>query len=268
VTLPDGPLWVEADLVRLAQVFSNLLNNAAKYTPEGGHIALTATAEGERVVVRVVDDGIGLAAGDLDAIFEMFGQIGGTRVRAQGGLGIGLALARRLTEMHGGTLTASSAGPGHGATFTVAIPRTRDPRGDTAEVSSAPSTRVLPDRRRILIVEDNVDGAESLALLLSLSGHEVRIAHTGQAGLAAAREFEPGVIFLDIGLPDIDGCDVARELRADARSAGATLIALTGWGGSEDRERTESAGFDHHLTKPVEPAHIDAVLASLRPRQA
>jgi CheY-like chemotaxis protein len=258
VRAPAAPLWIFGDLTRLAQVFSNLLNNAAKFTAAGGAIELSAAAEADQVVIRVRDNGAGIPAEMLPRVFDMFAQVDRTLDRAQGGLGIGLALARGLVEMHGGTTEADSPGLGFGSTFTVRLPRAAE--GDATD---EPNRAAGPaPRRRILVVDDNVDGAESLALLLELGGHEIATAHGGREALAVAATFAPDVVLLDIGLPELDGYEVARRLRADPRTAGARLIALTGWGSDADKQRSHDAGFDAHLTKPVDAATLAEVLAA------
>jgi PAS domain S-box-containing protein len=258
IDLPYEPLHVEGDLTRLSQVFANLLNNSAKYTDPGGHIGLTAEREGEAARVRVRDDGIGIAAPMLPTVFDLFTQVERSAGMAQGGLGIGLHIVRRLVEMHGGSIVAHSDGPGAGSTFAVTLPLA------TAATEPAPVRPAPPvargSARRVLVVDDNVDAATSLAKLLQLSGHEARVAHDGGSALAAARSFAPEVVFCDLGMPGMDGCEVARRLRADGTIAQATLVALTGWGGDADRRRSAEAGFDVHLTKPVELASLQDVL--------
>ena len=260
VSLPNEPVWLDADLTRLAQVLSNVLINAAKYTPEGGSITLVARREGGEAVVAVTDTGVGIAADMLGRVFEMFAQVTKSIDRAQGGLGIGLALVKRLVEMHGGTIAADSPGLGRGSTFTVRLPLAAEAGGTPP---SRPGAAVLAppvDRRRVLVVDDNRDGAESLAMLLEIAGHEIRTAYSGPEALAAARIFFPEVAFLDIGLPGMDGHEVARQLRADPALGGILLVALTGLGSVDDRSRSSEAGFDHHLTKPAEAATIQGLL--------
>jgi signal transduction histidine kinase/DNA-binding response OmpR family regulator len=264
VHLPGEPLWVEGDAARLAQVLTNLLNNAAKYTDEGGHIGLDAGREEGQVVLRVRDTGIGIPAEMLAAVFNLFTQVDRSLDRSQGGLGVGLTLVRRLVELHGGSVQAYSEGPGRGSEFVVRLPalagrnqRSGDAGG--ADLPSAPRTA-----SRVLVVDDNVDGAESLAMLLRLGGSEVVLAHDGPAGLEAAREFRPDVVVLDIGLPGMDGYEVARRLRADPATKDALLVAVTGYGRDEDRALSREAGFDHHLVKPVDLSHLHEAFASPR----
>jgi signal transduction histidine kinase len=261
---PAGPLWVHADPTRMTQVVSNLLTNAAKYTPDGGRIDVSAAAEGGRAVVRVTDTGMGIPADMLPKVFDLFTQVGKHLDRAQGGLGIGLSLVRKLVEMHGGEVTAESAGPGRGSTFTVRVPLGPAPAG--AAGAGGPPSPSHSRRRRVLVVDDNVDAAESLAMLLGLLGHETAVAHTGPDALRQAPAFRPDVVVLDIGLPGMNGYEVARALRADEASAGAVFVALTGWGAEEDRRRSREAGFDVHLTKPVEPRHLEELFAGFRPK--
>ena len=261
VSIPGEPVWLDADLTRLAQVVGNLLANAAKYTPDGGHVILDARREGNEALVSVSDDGLGIPPEMLDRVFEMFAQVNRTLDRAQGGLGIGLALVRRLVDMHGGTVTAASPGPGRGSTFTLRLPV-----ADAIEVSARPPAGdAAPGGQRILVVDDNRDAAESLSLMLELSGHDVRSAHDGPAALEIVRGFIPEVVFLDIGMPGMDGYAVARRLRADSGLAGAVLVALTGWGSEDDKRRAGEAGFDHHLTKPVAAQEVVEVLARFGP---
>ncbi len=265
ITLPPEPLLVDGDLTRLAQVLSNLLNNAAKYTPEGGHIWLSAERDGSEAILRVRDNGAGIPADMLPRIFEMFTQMNRTLERAQGGLGIGLTLVRRLVEMHGGTVEAFSEGVGQGSTFLVRLPlspltsKRQQGGGKPGEGPQAPAA----ERRRILVVDDNVDSAQSLALLMQLAGNEVRMAHDGPSALEVAAALVPDVVLLDIGLPGMSGHDVARRMRAMPQLREAVLIAQTGWGQEEDRRRSEEAGFNVHLVKPVDPAALQRLLAAL-----
>jgi len=260
VSLPADPVRVEGDVARLAQAISNLLNNAAKYTDDGGEIELRVEVQGTHAVIRVRDNGIGIAGDDLARVFDLFQQSDRALDRAQGGLGIGLTIVKKLTEMHGGQVEASSAGPGKGSEFVLRLPLAPMP-GDTRTAPRVAPAPVRAARRsRVLVVDDNVDAATSLALLLKLDGHDVKLAHDGPAALLAARSFEPQVVLLDIGLPGMSGYEVARELRRDPAFAETTLIALTGYGQAEDRRKSKSAGFDHHLTKPIDDEALAAVL--------
>ena len=266
VALPQVPVHVLADPARLAQVLANLLNNAAKYTGAGGRIWLTVERDGATVLIKVRDSGRGIPPTMLPKVFELFAQVDVTLDRAEGGLGIGLTLVKTLVEMHGGSVHAESAGPGCGSEFIVRLPVLDHPidparSSDTSNVSSSP-----PARRRILIVEDNADTAESLALFLQLMGQEVCTAPDGPTALATARQFCPEIVLLDIGLPRMDGYEVARRLRQEASTAETILVALTGYGQQEDRRRALDAGFDHHLTKPADPAAVQALLTSSKSR--
>ena len=258
VNLPLEPLLVDGDLTRLAQVLSNLLNNAAKYTPEGGRIWLTVERDGSEAVMRVRDNGTGIPADMLPRIWEIFTQVDRTLERRQGGLGIGLSLVRRLVEMHGGRVDGSSEGVGRGSTFTVRLPLALiEPVRQKEEGQQAPAS----GRHRILVVDDNVDSAKSLAMLLQLTGNEVRTAHDGPSALEVAAAFVPDVVLLDLGLPGMSGLDVARRIREMPRLKDIMLIAQTGWGQQEDRRRSEEAGFTFHLVKPVDPAVLTKLLS-------
>jgi two-component system, sensor histidine kinase len=258
VELPAQPMPIDGDRTRLAQVFANLLNNAAKYTHEGGRITLAAKLEARDVVVTVSDNGIGLAPESLAGIFEMFAQVDRTLERSQAGLGVGLTLARRLVALHDGVIDVKSAGLGQGSQFVVRLPLSFARLQEGAVDVEQPAR---PRERRILLADDNVDFAVSLGELLTARGHEVRIAHDGAAALAVATAFAPQVAFLDIGMPKVHGYEVARRLRADPRTAGCVLVAVTGWGQENDRKRAREAGFDRHLVKPVDAAEIEALLA-------
>ncbi|WP_437565490.1 GAF domain-containing protein [Sorangium sp. So ce542] len=261
VRLPPAPLLLDADPTRLAQVFANLLNNAAKYTPAGGSIRLAAQRDGAAVVVRVADNGVGIPADMLSSVFDMFTQVGRSIDRAQGGLGIGLTLVKRLVELHGGSIHAESDGAGRGSTFTIRLPlavaEEAAPRPSVAGAANVAPPAAL----RILVVDDSVDGAESLALLLRIAGHETRAVHTGPDALTATRELGADIVFLDIGLPGMNGYEVARRLRAEPDLSGLFLVALTGWGTEDDRRQAREAGFDHHLTKPVDAAEVKRLVA-------
>jgi PAS domain S-box-containing protein len=258
--LPARPVWVHGDLTRLAQVVGNLLTNSAKYTPDGGRIGVSLFVDHGEAVIRVADSGVGIAPETLPGVFEVFAQAARDRDRSRGGLGIGLFLVRWLVEMHGGTVSAESPGVGQGSTFTVRLPLAPvAPR----EIEPAPAEVSLPApvARRVLVVDDNEDAADSLATVLDLHGHETRTAYDGPSALAAAHAFAPEVVFLDIGMPGMSGHEVARRLRDDPALAGAFLVAPTGWGGQDDKRRTREAGFNFHLTKPVDVAAVEDVLA-------
>ena len=259
VEVPPQPIHVAADPTRLAQVLSNLLNNAAKYTDQGGRIWLTAARQGDDALIRVKDTGAGIPAGMLQRIFDMFTQVDHTLERSEGGLGIGLTLVQRLVEMHGGTVEARSDGPGQGSEFIVRLPVALE-----AELSptAAGQTSPAPVARRILVVDDNRDAADSLGMLLRMIGNEVHTAYDGLEAVGAAATFQPDVIVLDIGLPKLNGYEAARQIRAQ-QGAGMVLIALTGWGQEEDRLRSKEVGFDHHITKPVEFSTLKKLLAEV-----
>jgi len=264
VSFPDEPLLLDADPVRLAQIFGNLLNNAAKYSDRGGQIEVTVRRDGQEAVVTIRDSGDGIAPEQLAKLFEIFTRGERSSRRNQSGLGIGLALVRRLTEMHGGRVEASSDGVGMGSCFSVRLPLS------VKEIAATKAGRRVHssiDELSVLVVDDNKDAAESLAMLLRTAGAEIHIAHDGPTALAAFERSEPHVVLLDIGMPDMDGCEVARRLREIARPERVALVALTGWGQDEDRRRVREAGFDHHLVKPVELAALQALLAALPRRR-
>ena len=265
--LPSEPIWLQADATRICQVMINLLANAAKYSPHGSLIGLAVHRASSDVVVTVADQGDGIPPNMLTHIFEMFTQVNRTPDRAQGGLGIGLALVKRLVEMHGGTVSVDSAGLGAGSTFTVRLPTLNDAGG--LDSKEAPPQKAIPDTRlRVLVVDDNADAAESLAELLSLYGHETRVADSGLSALALVREFRPALVLLDIGMPGMNGYETARRIRADDPSGSVTLVALTGWGAESDRIKAKEAGFDHHFTKPVELDLVESVLQQVALRQS
>jgi PAS domain S-box-containing protein len=262
VDLPPEPLRLEADPTRLEQILANLLNNAAKYTDHGGHIWLSAQQNGGDLVVRVRDTGVGIAADMLLHIFEPFVQSARVLHHSQGGLGIGLTLVQSLVEMHGGTVAAHSDGLGQGSEFIVRLPAlspTQSVPDAKADGASEPIPKAL--RRRILIVDDNVDAAESLAMLLRMDRHDVQVVHDGASALAAFERDSPDLVFLDIGMPVMNGYEVAKQLRQRYGRANLLLVAMTGWGQEEDRRRSQEAGFDHHLVKPVEPDALHRLLA-------
>jgi PAS domain S-box-containing protein len=258
IRLPPEPIVFSADPLRLAQVLSNLLTNAAKYTDPEGHVELRAIVTAGEILISVTDNGIGITSEALGRVFTMFSQVKSAQDRSEGGLGIGLALAKGLVELHEGRITAHSAGPGRGSEFTVRLPfvnadhRRGDPTSDAA--------RCLAPKRRVLIADDNRDGADSLAMLLRMQGHEVTVVHDGREALAAFDKSQPTIVLLDIGMPELDGYEVAREIRDRAAGAGVLLIAVTGWGQRGDKERAQAAGFDHHFTKPVDLVRLDELL--------
>jgi signal transduction histidine kinase/CheY-like chemotaxis protein len=257
VQMPSQAISVEGDRTRLAQVFANLLHNAGKYTEPGGYIVISLAEEGGQAVVRVRDNGLGLAPESLAAIFDMFVQVDRTLERTQAGLGVGLTLSRQLVSLHGGRIEAKSAGLGKGTEFVVRLPLA----GAKLDASPARRARGTP-ARRILLADDNVDFTTSLAELLAARGHEVRVARNGAEALAAAAAFNPDFAFLDIGMPKVHGYEVARRLRELPATADCVLIAVTGWGQPDDRNRSREAGFDRHLVKPIDPAEIETILSS------
>jgi len=252
LSLPAEPLHVSADPARLSQIVSNLLNNAAKYTEEGGRIWLTVEREDGEAVIRVRDTGAGIPANMLPRIFEPFTQVDQSLDRSQGGLGIGLTLVRRLVEMHGGRVEAFSQGVGHGSEFVLRLPIFSEARSSCPICSNSAATPKSGAGSRILVVDDNVDAANSLAMVLRLEGHEVRTARDGPTALAASHASAPDIVLLDIGLPGMDGYEVARRLRRYPDGRQMLMVAVTGYGRDEDRARSEEAGFDHHLVKPID----------------
>ncbi len=240
-----------------------MLNNAAKYTEQGGHIWLTAERRGDEVVVKVRDTGLGIPAEMLPKIFEMFTQVDRSLERSQGGLGIGLTLVKRLVELHGGSVEAHSAGPGRGSEFTVRLPvavatGSHQPQPPKGENTAAPT------KRRILVVDDNKDSADSLSMMLSIAGMEARTAYDGLEAVEVAAAFNPEVVLLDIGLPKLNGYEAARRIREQPWGKDMVLVAVTGWGQEEDRRRSQEAGFNAHMVKPVDPAALQQLLTALK----
>jgi PAS domain S-box-containing protein len=259
VSLPAEPMRVNGDALRLAQVMANLLTNAARYTEPGGRVWLSGRVDGSMVEVVVADNGIGIAADQLEHVFEMFGQGGAPSHLVEGGLGIGLSLARGLVALHGGSLDACSQGLGQGSSFVVRLPCASEIATTPAQAPLALGAR--PNARKILVVDDNRDAADTLATLLRLDGHEVAVVRDGEAAVNETRRFHPEVVLLDLGMPRVDGLEAARRLRATDEGRNVLLIAITGWGLEEDRRRTREAGFDEHLTKPVDMGRLEAILA-------
>lgn len=260
VDVPPEPIAVEGDLTRLSQVFVNLLNNAAKYTDRGGRIRLTVERQGSDVVVSVADNGVGLPTDKLHSVFEMFAQVGRSLEKSQGGLGIGLNIVKRLVEMHGGSIVAESDGPGLGSTFTVRLPVLMAATAFKPDHGGKPPPKSAV-RRRVLVVDDNADGAASLTMLLDLMGHETRTAHNGLEAVSAAEAFRPDVILMDLGMPKLNGYDACRRIREQPWGKSVLIVACSGRGQDEDKRKTKEAGFDRHLTKPVDPAELETVLA-------
>jgi PAS domain S-box-containing protein len=261
VNVPPQPIYVLGDMTRLAQVFSNLLNNAAKYTPPGGRVTLSASAANGEAVIEVRDTGVGISAEALPNVFEMFAQANRTRGLAPG-LGIGLALVNALTEMHGGTVAAQSGGIDAGSTFVVrlpALPASAVENAPAAQPASPPATV----RRRVLVADDNLDAAESLAMLLTMMGHEVRAAHDGVQAVEQAEQFRPDLILMDVGMPKVDGLQAATQIRSKDWGAEPVIVALTGWGQEADRKRSKEAGCDVHLVKPLDFDRLSVLLTEL-----
>ncbi|MGE0822099.1 MAG: ATP-binding protein [Candidatus Binatia bacterium] len=262
VLLPSEPLYLNADPTRLAQVLGNLLNNASKYTPRGGRIWLIIERQDQQVVIRVEDNGIGIAAEQQPHLFEMFRQVDVSMERSLGGLGLGLTIVKSLVEMHGGSVEASSAGISHGAAFIVRLPLLIDATlSQGQEQAEINQTAIVP--RRVVIVDDNRMAANSLSRLLQLDGHESYAAYDGLEAVELVAKVQPEVVLLDIGLPKLNGYEVARRVRAAQREKRVLLVALTGWGQEEVRRQGEEAGFDLHMTKPVDYAALEKVLAEM-----
>lgn len=259
VDVPSQPMPMDADPTRIAQVVSNLLNNAAKYTPQGGRIALAVRVDAGEAVLSVSDTGVGIAPDALAKVFEMFAQVPSSAGKPQGGLGIGLSLVQSLVALHGGSVSAASPGAGEGSTFTVRLPLLATDNHGVPRMEAS-TIAVKPDQLHVLVVDDNTDAAESLGVLLDIEGHAAHIAHSGAEALQVAREQALDVVFLDIGLPDMTGYDVARRMRLLPGMDKTLLVALTGWGTQDDRQRTRDAGFDRHLTKPAELPAVEELL--------
>jgi len=262
VTQPEAKLWIHVDAVRMAQAVGNLLHNAAKFTPKGGRIALEAAHEDGDLVIRVEDNGVGITPETLASAFDLFTQADRSLDRSQGGLGIGLSLVKGLVEMHGGTVSAKSAGAGKGSIFTMRLPLAGIERQEPKPVAERPAGSAAA--HRILVVDDNFDAAESMQLMLEKSGHAVAVVHDGLEALDAARDFRPDVVLLDIGLPGMDGFELAAALRALPETSRAHLIAVSGYGQDKDRARSAKAGIDLHLVKPVDPAKLHDAINGVR----
>jgi CheY-like chemotaxis protein len=263
VELPSEPIELEVDPLRLSQALSNLLTNAAKYTDAHGRITLSVYQETRGLVIRVKDSGIGIDATVIRGLFEMFSQIDSAIDRAEGGLGIGLALVKGLVSLHGGTVEAASAGLSQGSEFTIRLPRSVLVERRAAAVDAAP-TVIAPigPRCKVIIADDNRDAADSLKMLLELSGYDTFVAYNGQEALEAGAHERPSAFILDVGMPDMTGYEVARRIRQQAWGRHALLVAVTGWGQHDDKEKAKAAGFDEHFTKPVAPEQVEAVLVA------
>jgi CheY-like chemotaxis protein/anti-sigma regulatory factor (Ser/Thr protein kinase) len=263
ISLPPGPVFLDADLTRLAQVFSNLLTNSAKYTERGGRIWLKSERQDREVIVSVRDTGIGIPAYALRTIFDMFSQVDRPIERSTGGLGIGLALVKGLVEMHEGTVTAASAGQGKGSTFTVRLPVLQE-RGEALPSQTTDRERhQAGPKRRILVVDDNHDSATSMALMLGLMGNDVRTARDGVEAVAAAEAFRPQAILMDVGMPKLNGYEATQRIRKQPWGRDIVIIALTGWGQDVDRNQSREAGCDGHVVKPVDPPDLERLLTKL-----
>lgn len=262
--VPEELIWIEADLTRLAQIVSNLLNNAAKYTPESGSITLSVGLDEGKVTISVSDNGLGIPADMLPKVFELFTQVDRNLERSQGGLGIGLALVYRLVEMHGGSIQAHSAGLGRGSTFTMRLPLAAGV-AEIAPVPASPEEPATGPSLNVLVVDDNLASAKTIGWMLELIGHRYTLAHDGPEALQTAHSLRPDAILLDIGLPGMNGYDVCRELRKDPAFQRTVMIAQTGWGQERDRRLAREAGFDHHLIKPVNLQELTGLLAKIHP---
>ena len=261
--ISSAPAFVRGDKARLVQVATNLLNNAAKYTPANGQITLVVQTCGAQAVLRVMDNGNGIEASLLPHVFELFTQGKRTSERAQGGLGMGLALVKNIVALHGGQVSAQSGGPGQGSVFTVKLPRVLQP-AQTLREAAVPAPEAAVQNHHLMVVDDNLDAAHLLANVLQLQGHHVTVAGDAQSALVASVGADIGVFILDIGLPGMDGYTLVRRLRAEPVTAGALMIALTGYGQAQDRALCKAAGFDHHFVKPVDLNALTSVLAQAR----
>jgi CheY-like chemotaxis protein/anti-sigma regulatory factor (Ser/Thr protein kinase) len=268
--LPGPELVVEADLTRLSQVIANLLNNAAKYTPAGGRILLAAQADDGLARVTVEDNGLGIPPEMLPRVFDMFTQVDRNLDRSRGGLGLGLTIARRLAELHGGRLEAHSDGDGRGTRFVLELPALGRPAAPPPERGGAARPGAAPQPLRVLVADDNADSGDSLGHLLRLAGYATTVVRDGLQAFRVAEELRPDAVLLDLGMPGLSGFEVARRLRLHDWGRAMLLVAVTGWGQHADRLRSEAAGFDHHVVKPVDPQEIEALLAgaAARPRVA
>ena len=263
VDVPPEPLYVDADRTRLAQVFGNLLNNAAKYTETGGRIRVAVERQGGDVVVTVEDNGVGIPPPMLTRVFDMFAQVDRSLEKSQGGLGIGLNIVKRLAEMHDGSIVAESDGHGTGSRFVVRLPVVLTVTTDRPDDHNE-DPKAKPARRRILVVDDNVDGASSLAMMLDIMGNETQTAHDGLEAVALAEAFKPDVILMDIGMPKLNGFEACRRIREQPWGRNVVIVAQTGWGQEDDKRKSQEAGFDFHMVKPVDPAALEKLLANLR----
>ena len=263
VSLPQAPVWLNVDPTRTAQVFSNLLNNAAKYTDDGGSLQLVARVEGEDAIVSVIDNGVGVPPQQVAQVLEMFGQVDGTLERSEGGLGIGLSLAKRLVEMHNGRIDLRPAPVGRGTEVEVRLTTVTAPLRHASTLPVVPAPPVEPHRCRVLVVDDNVDSAQTLGMMLDVLGHQTRLANDGMEAVRIAREFQPDLVLLDIGMPRLNGYEACRQIREQDWATAVTMVAVTGWGQDEDRRRSKDAGFDLHLVKPLDPLVVERMMREL-----
>ena len=261
--MPTEPLELEVDPLRLSQALSNLLTNAAKYTDANGQILLRVFLDAQRLTLTVKDSGIGLSPAAIPRLFEMFSQIDSAIDRAEGGLGIGLALVKGLVALHGGTVEAHSSGVGHGSEFSIHLPRSVVvSQRPTGELEHLPSLQAAGPRGKVMVVDDNRDAADTLSLVLRMSGHEVFVGHSGKDALELGPRERPDAVILDIGMPDMTGYDAARRIRREAWGRQVLLVAVTGWGQEDDKEKARAAGFDRHLTKPIDPDQLERMLTA------
>ncbi len=267
IAIPSGPAWVCGDRMRLIQIIANLLNNAAKYTPDGGKIRLSIEADDNAWLICVKDSGVGISAGLLPHIFELFSQADRTPDRAQGGLGLGLALVKSLVELHGGIVSAYSTGVGMGSEFTLQLPQLRESVSESDMQTDNLTPAVANTSLHLIVVDDNADAADTIAMLLENLGYSVSVEYEAHGALERARVEAPQVLMLDVGLPDMDGYELARRLRAMPQTATSTLIALTGYGQEDDRDRSRAAGFDYHFVKPADLMELAALLAKISRKQ-
>jgi CheY-like chemotaxis protein len=261
ITLPDEPIWLNADAIRISQIFSNLLNNAAKYTDEGGQIELVVENTDKKVIISIRDNGIGIPEHMISHIFDMFLQVDNSLERSQGGLGIGLTLVKNLVKMHEGSITVHSKGLGKGSLFSVTLPLVNVQKTVTSEVQK-PQQEALSSLR-LLVVDDNQASAQTLGWMMEIFGHEIRLAHNGPNAIEIAHNYRPDAVLLDIGLPGMNGYDVCKAMRADPMMKDVVIIAQTGWSQDEHRRLSEEAGFNYHLVKPVDMNNLQQILSNI-----